>query len=195
MGEQNALTYKHYVSPVIVERTIGVNMKEDWYQRLEHNFFQLCKKRNIKGEARTVLIYLRGLYCAFRKPTFYCPDKVIIKDLNISRDTLRRSRSILRQRGIIDFKSYEGRGKAVDYVILKTELAPELKGTKFKPLVAIFKPFNSYNQAQKGTKIRPQDYKRVNKDYIYTTPKNRKSLTDSQRQELRQALKECKDRL
>ena len=63
-------------------------MNENWYQRLEHNFFKLCKVRKIKGEARTLLIYLRGLYCAFGKPEFYHPDKIILDDLSISRQTL-----------------------------------------------------------------------------------------------------------
>jgi hypothetical protein len=101
-----------------------------WYQKLEQNFFVLCKKRGIKGEARTLLIYLRGLYCAFGKPDFYCKDKIITEDLQISRMHLYRIRKKLMERGVIEFKTSSGNGKSTEYLILKTELAPELKRNK-----------------------------------------------------------------
>jgi len=50
-----------------------------------------------------------------------------MQDLSLSTSTLRRSRQTLQERGIIEFRAHHCRGKAVDYLILKTELAPELK--------------------------------------------------------------------
>ncbi|HPM42524.1 MAG TPA: hypothetical protein PLV52_01690, partial [Candidatus Omnitrophota bacterium] len=58
-----------------------------------------------------------------------------MEHLGITRNTLRQGRKILRERGAIDYHVYAGRGKAVQYIILKTDLAPELKGAKINPFV------------------------------------------------------------
>ena len=58
-----------------------------------------------------------------------------MQHLGITRNTLRQARKILRERGAIDYYVYAGRGKAVQYVMLKTDLAPELKGAKINPFV------------------------------------------------------------
>lgn len=75
-----------------------------------------------------LLIYLRGLYSYYGKPTFYYKDTQIMQDLGISKNTLRQARNHLRERGVIDFYVSSGRGKATRYLILETELAPALKG-------------------------------------------------------------------
>ena len=56
-----------------------------------------------------------------------------MEHLGISRNTLRDARGLLKERGVIDFITQLGRGKAVRYLMLKTELAPEIKGLKFDP--------------------------------------------------------------
>ena len=74
-----------------------------------------------------LLIYLRGLYAYYGKPTFYYKDELIMQDLGITRNTLKKSREKLREKGVIDFYANAGRGKATRYLILETELAPERK--------------------------------------------------------------------
>lgn len=103
------------------------------FQYLENNFFNLCKTRKIYKISQLLLIYLRGLYFYFGKPTFYWKDEQVMEHLGISRNTLRDARALLKERGVIDFITQLGRGKAVRYLMLKTELAPEIKGLKFDP--------------------------------------------------------------
>ncbi len=105
------------------------------FQYLENSFFNLCKTRNIFKISQLLLIYLRGLYYYFGKPTFYWKDEHIMQHLGITRNTLRQARKILRERGAIDYCVHAGRGKAVQYIMLKTDLAPELKGAKINPFV------------------------------------------------------------
>ena len=103
------------------------------FQYLENNFFSLCKTRKIHKISQLLLIYLRGLYFYFGKPTFYWKDERIMEHLGIARNTLRQARELLKERGVIDFITQLGRGRAVRYLMLKTELAPEIKGLKFDP--------------------------------------------------------------
>ena len=143
-----------------------MNDKLDGYQRLEQDFFRLCGLRNIKHSAMLVLIYLRGLYCWFQKPTFHYPDKNIVKDLNLSRKQLNRIRKLLQERGVIEYKSYEGRGKETDYFILKTELAPEIKGNKMSP-------FNRQNVTFSPSKSSIKRCQNVPSKVIYSKEKSK----------------------
>ena len=102
---------------------------------MENNFFNLCRIRNIYKISQLLLIYLRGLYYYFGKPEFYWKDEQILKHLGITRNTLRQARLLLRERGAIDYHTQAGRGKSVQYLILKTDLAPEIKGSKTHPFV------------------------------------------------------------
>ncbi len=133
---------------------------------MENSFFELCKTRNIYKISQLLLIYLRGLYYYFGKPAFYWKDEKIMQHLGITRNTLREARKILRQRGAIDFHTNAGRGKAVQYMILKTDLAPELKGLKINPFVdnsekgSVFERkgvnFDPFAEHEKGEKFTPK---------------------------------------
>ena len=136
------------------------------FQYLENSFFELCKTRNIYKISQLLLIYLRGLYYYFGKPAFYWKDDKIMQHLGITRNTLREARKILRQRGAIDYHTNAGRGKAVQYMILKTDLAPELKGLKINPFVdnpvkgSVFDRkgvnFDPFAEHEKGEKFTPK---------------------------------------
>ena len=168
----------------------GAGKRKDWYQRLEYNFFELCKKRGIKGEARTLLIYLRTLSCAFQNPCFYFFDRAITDALEIAPSTLWRSRLILRKSGVIDFKSYHIRGKAVDYVMLKTELAPQFKPSILKSKPSILKGLKNRIREEQPFKMKSEDYIRVNKKERVSQP-----MTEEQREEMHKSFKELKDKL
>lgn len=142
------------------------------FQYLENNFFNLCRTRKIYKVPQLLLIYLRGLYYYFGKPTFYWKDEAVMEHLGISKNTLREAREVLREKGAIDYFTYAGRGKAVRYLIFKTELAPEIKGSEFHPFVDNSKkgseserkgsktdPFATH---KKGQNLTPQSNKRYN---------------------------------
>ena len=96
------------------------------YQFLENDFFALCKTREIGRLPMLLYIYLRGLYCRFQKPIFFCFDKQIKDHLGISQSTLARARQFLQKRGVIKFHS--GRGsKPTEYTMLGTILLPVIK--------------------------------------------------------------------
>jgi len=94
------------------------------YQYLENDFFDLCKTREIGRVPMLLYIYLRGLYCRFQKPIFFCFDKQIKGHLCISQSTLSRARDYLQKRGVITFKSGKGQ-EPTQYLILDSVLAPE----------------------------------------------------------------------
>ena len=123
------------------------------FQYLENNFFNLCRTRNIYKISQLLLIYIRGLYYYFGKPEFYWFDEQIMLNLGISKNTLRRARVLLRERGAIDYQTQAGRGRAVKYLILKTDLAPEIKGSKNDPFVD--KSRKGSNLERKGSKTDP----------------------------------------
>jgi hypothetical protein len=98
------------------------------YQYLENDFFDLCKTREIGRIPMLLYIYLRGLYCRFQKPIFFCFDKQIKDHLCISQSTLSRARDFLQKRGVITYKS--GRGvHPTEYTMLGTVLLPVIKKT------------------------------------------------------------------
>ena len=111
------------------------------YQFLQNNFFGTCRLRKIDKLPMLLLIYLRGLYSYYGKPTFFYKDSQIMKDLGLSRNTLRQARKHLQERGVIDFYVSAGRGNATRYLILETELAPEIKGSEFRRKGSNFAPF------------------------------------------------------
>jgi len=96
------------------------------YQYLENDFFELCKTREIGRIPMLLYIYLRGLYCRFQKPIFFCFDRQIRKHLGISQSTLSRARQFLQKRGVIKFCSGKG-AKASEYTMLGTVLLPVVK--------------------------------------------------------------------
>ena len=98
------------------------------YQFLENDFFDLCKTREIGRIPMLLYIYLRGLYCRFQKPIFFCFDRQIKDHLGISQSTLARTRDYLQKRGVITFES--GKGKhPTEYTMLGTVLLPVIKKT------------------------------------------------------------------
>ena len=119
------------------------------YQRLEQDFFRLCGIRKIKHSTMLMLIYLRGLYCRFGKPNFHWTDKNIVKDLGLSYRQINRIRNILQEKGVIEFTVFKGRGKATEYFILKTELAPILKPAKMSGLTCQNVRFYQNNSSTK----------------------------------------------
>ena len=98
------------------------------YQYLENDFFALCKTREIGRIPMLLYIYLRGLYCRFQKPIFFCFDKQVKDHLNISQSTLARARQFLQKRGVIKFCSGKG-SKPTEYTMLGTILLPAIKKT------------------------------------------------------------------
>lgn len=106
------------------------DLKLEGFQTLEQDFFRVCKKLGIKNNAQLLLIYLRGLHCRFGRPDIYRSDAIIIDEMGICSETLRRARKALQQRQVIDYKSSHGRGRSTTYLILKTELAPIIKPLK-----------------------------------------------------------------
>ena len=98
------------------------------YQFLENDFFGLCKTREIGRVPMLLFIYLRGLYCRFQKPIFFCFDKQVKDHLGISQSTLSRARQFLQKRGVLKFCSGKGT-KATEYTMLGTILLPVIKKT------------------------------------------------------------------
>ena len=96
------------------------------YQYLENDFFNLCKTREIGRIPMLLYIYLRGLYCRFQKPVFFCFDKQTKDHLGISQSTLSRARQFLQKRGVIKFHSGKGT-KSTEYTMLGTILLPIIK--------------------------------------------------------------------
>src|SRR3989338_9994579 len=96
------------------------------YQYLENDFFDLCKTREIGRVPMLLYIYLRGLYCRFQKPIFFCFDRQIKGHLGISQSTLSRARQYLEKRGVI--RSQSGKGsRPTEYTMLGTILLPVIK--------------------------------------------------------------------
>lgn len=96
------------------------------YQYLENDFFDMCKTREIGRIPMLLYIYLRGLYCRFQKPVFFCFDRQIKAHLGISQSTLSRARQFLQKRGVITF--YSGKAvKPTEYTMLGTVLLPVVK--------------------------------------------------------------------
>lgn len=100
------------------------------YQFLKNDFFNTCHIRKITKLPMLLLIYLRGLYAYYGRPTFFYKDELIMRDLGLSKNTLRQARKHLKERGVIGFFTHSGRGKATRYLILESELASELKGSQ-----------------------------------------------------------------
>jgi len=98
-----------------------------------------------------LFIYLRGLYAYYGKPTFYYKDESIIKDLGMTRNTLKSARKRLQEAGVIDFYTYSGRGKAPRYLILETELAPARKVSNFDRKVSKSDTFLEHKNYQNLT--------------------------------------------
>jgi len=98
------------------------------FQFLENDFFSLCRTRQIGRIPMLLYIYLRGLYCRFQKPVFFCYDKQIKEHLGISQSTLSRARQFLQQRGTITFHSGKGT-HPTEYTMLGTVLLPAVKKT------------------------------------------------------------------
>jgi len=96
------------------------------YQYLENDFFDLCKTREIGRVPMLLYIYLRGLFCRFQKPVFFCFDRQIKGHLGISQSTLYRARQYLEKRGVIMSKSGKG-SRPTEYTMLGTILLPVIK--------------------------------------------------------------------
>ena len=121
------------------------------YQFLQNNFFGTCRVRKISKLSMLLLIYLRGLYAYYGKPTFFYKDEQIMQDLGVSRNTLRQARRHLQERGVINFYISNGRGKATRYLMLETELAPEIKGSRAERKGSDPNPFSKHKKGQNFT--------------------------------------------
>jgi len=140
------------------------------YQFLKNDFFNTCRIRNITKLPMLLLIYLRGLYAYYGRPTFFYKDEFIIKDLGITKNTLRQARKHLRERGVISFFTFAGRAKATRYLILETELAPDLKGSKIDRKGSKTDPFPKH---KKGQNLTPNTNKEIKSlDYGFSTKGN-----------------------
>ena len=141
------------------------------YQFLKNDFFNTCRIRKITKLPMLLLIYLRGLYAYYGHPTFFYKDEFIMKDLGITKNTLRQARKHLRERGVISFFTFAGRAKATRYLILETELAPDLKGSKNDLKGSKPDPFPKHEKGEKLTpstnkEIKPLNYGFSNKGNI-----------------------------
>ena len=121
------------------------------YQFLQNAFFATCRKRKITKLPMLLLIYLRGLYAYYGKPAFFYKDELLMKDLGITRNTLRQARGRLKEKGVIDFCTSSGRGKATRYLILETDLAPTLKGSEIDRKGSKFDPLSMRKKGQNLT--------------------------------------------
>ena len=74
-----------------------------------------------------------------------------MQDLGISRNTLRQARRHLQERGVINFYISNGRGKATRYLMLETELAPEIKGSRAERKGSDPNPFSKHKKGQNFT--------------------------------------------
>ena len=161
------------------------------FQYLENNFFSLCKTRKIYKISQLLLIYLRGLYYYFGKPTFYWKDENVLRDLGIAKNTLRQARAVLRERGAIDYHTQAGRGKAVRYLILTTDLAPEIKGSKSNPFVDNKRKGSKFER--KGSVIDPLDEHEKGQNLTPESNKRYKPLESTVDNVLKDALKKEDD--
>lgn len=93
-----------------------------------------------------------------------------MKDLGITKNTLRHARRYLKERGVISFFTYPGRGKATRYLILETELAPDLKGSKFDRKGSKPDPFPKHKKGQNLTPNTNKEIKPLN--YGFSTKGN-----------------------
>lgn len=104
------------------------------YQYLNNDFWKLCEDRKIYRLPQHLYIYLRGKYCRFG-PEFYCSDVELRRCIGICRNTFRKARGYLQERGLILFK--EGGGKTwTHYTMLDSNLLPNIKrggGSKNDP--------------------------------------------------------------
>ena len=96
------------------------------YQFLENDFFDLCKTRKVRRIPMLLYIYLRGLYCFFRKPIFFRGDKIVQDHLGLNHKALYRARITLQEKGLIKFIPGKGRTLTI-YQMLGTTLLPDLK--------------------------------------------------------------------
>ena len=94
-----------------------------------------------------------------------------MRDLGISKNTLRQARKHLRERGVISFFTHSGRAKATRYLILETELAPDLKGSQFDKKGSKSDPFPKHEKGENlipntNKEIKPLNYGFSNKGNI-----------------------------
>jgi MarR-like DNA-binding transcriptional regulator SgrR of sgrS sRNA len=155
-----------------------VEKKLEGYQILEQEFFRLCRIRKIENNSILLLIYLRGLYRRFGKPAFYYPDAIVREALGISKQTLQVARKKLQERGVIEYKTFSGRGHATEYLMLRTELAPEIqiKGMKTIPIRDEKHPNYHHRVSSKRDEFQPSKvFKKEQKKEVFV-PMNRTQL-------------------
>jgi len=122
------------------------------YQHLDNEFFDLAAERNIYKLPQLLYVHLRGLYCRFQNPIFYCHDKDIRKRMGISQNALSSARQCLRDKELIRFVSGKGR-MATNYCMLGSALLPELRVSKNATLtrtnkhVGYIKKSDTYNKS------------------------------------------------
>ena len=118
------------------------------YQRIDMmNFKELTNTRKLKPTSTLVFLFLRGLYCRFGKPEFYCKDSIIRDYLTISKNTLKASKQELMEKGLIRVTKGVGR-KSSSYEMLETFKS---RGSEIAPL--------RVNNCDKGVKTCPSLYK------------------------------------
>jgi len=126
------------------------------YQYLENDFFELCKTREIGRISMLLYIYLRGLYCRFQKPVFFCFDRQIKGHLGISQSTLCRARQHLETRGVI--KALTGKGsRPTEYTMLGTVLLPVIK----KPILSHQMYYKRYRHFDNKLNSNERDKKKI----------------------------------
>jgi len=96
------------------------------YQVLKENFYEVCRRRELKLDEVALAIYLRGKYCFFRAPVFYLSDKQIYEELNTSRRVLDKVRKRLQIKGLIKYNPGDGRGNTTSYTMIDSVMAPYL---------------------------------------------------------------------
>lgn len=125
---------------------MGKGKKDSGYQYLENAFWELIATRKIYGIPQLLYIYLRGKYCKYG-PEFYCSDAELIESMGVCRNTFRKARRYLQERGLVLLK--KGGGKTwTYYTMLDSVLLPNIRrvrGSKYDPQGVKIRPSGGQN--------------------------------------------------
>ena len=98
----------------------------------EVGLYSMAKDRNLKLDEMMLSVYLRGKFLRFNMNPFYLKDSIVIDELNISRNTLRRIRNILKTKALIKFTPGLGVKNHTTYTMLDTYMATSRDGINQK---------------------------------------------------------------
>ena len=101
------------------------------YQVIKEDIYEICKRRKLKLDELALSIYLRGKALRFGNP-FYLTNKTICSELNITLKILRKVKSRLQTKGIIEYDNGQGNRHWTKYVMLDTVIMKGAQKVTFK---------------------------------------------------------------